>query len=77
MFGVKNEIKGSEVVKMFKKAFGEFSMSTPRVYEWSKRFLEGREDVDDNIRTGILAHQFLMKMCQKSRKLCVPIVESL
>ena len=51
-FCVKNEIKCSEVVRMLKKAFGEFSMSTSRDYEWYKRFKKGGEDVDDDIRTG-------------------------
>ena len=27
-------------------------MSQPRVYEWYKRFREGREDVEDDARSG-------------------------
>jgi len=46
------ELSVNEVAKMLEKAFGEISMSTPRIYEWYKRFKEGREDVDDDRRTG-------------------------
>ncbi|KAM0734093.1 Protein GVQW3 [Formica fusca] len=37
---------------MLKKAFGDDTMSQPRVYEWYKRFQEGREDIEDDARSG-------------------------
>lgn len=37
---------------MLKKAFGDDTMSQPRVYEWYKRFQEGREDIEDDERSG-------------------------
>lgn len=51
-FCVKNGIKCSEAFKMLKKAFGNNTMSQPRVYEWYKRFQEGREDIEDDARSG-------------------------
>ena len=37
---------------MLKKASSNDAMSQPRIYEWHKRFLEGREDVEDDARSG-------------------------
>ena len=37
---------------MLTKAYGEFAMSKTRVYEWYKRFQDGREDVEDDERPG-------------------------
>ena len=37
---------------MLKKAYGESSMSKTRVYEWYKRFQDGREDVEDDEHLG-------------------------
>jgi len=51
-FCYKNGIKCSNVVEMLNIAFGESAMSKTRVYEWYKRFQEGREDVEDDERLG-------------------------
>ena len=37
---------------MLTKAYGESAMSKTRVYEWYKRFQDGREDVEDDGRPG-------------------------
>ena len=37
---------------MLTKAYGESAMSKKRVYEWYKRFQDGREDVEDDERPG-------------------------
>ena len=37
---------------MLNIAFGESAMSKTRVYEWYKRFQEGREEVEDDERPG-------------------------
>ena len=37
---------------MLTKAYGESAMSKTRVYEWYKRFQDGREDVEDDERSG-------------------------
>ena len=51
-FCVKNEIKCNKVWEMLTKAYGESAMSKTRVYEWYKRFQDGREDVEDDERSG-------------------------
>ena len=51
-FCVKNEIKCNKVCEMLTKAYGESAMSKTRVYEWYKRFQDGREDVEDDERPG-------------------------
>ena len=37
---------------MLTQAYGESAMSKRRVYEWYKRFQDGREDVEDDERPG-------------------------
>ena len=37
---------------MLTEAYGESAMSETRVYEWYKRFQNGREDVEDEERPG-------------------------
>ena len=37
---------------MLTKAYGESVMSKTRIYEWYKRFQDGREDVEDDERPG-------------------------
>ena len=51
-FSVKNEIKCNKVCEMLTKAYGESATSKTRVYEWSDRFQDGREDVEDDERPG-------------------------
>ena len=51
-FCVKNGIKCSETLKMLTVAYGESALSTKNVYKWYKLFQDGREDVDDEPRSG-------------------------
>jgi len=37
---------------MLQKAYGESAMKKTSVYEWYKRFQDGREDVEDDERSG-------------------------
>lgn len=37
---------------MLKEVFGDNAMSRARVFEWHKRFYEGREEVEDDERSG-------------------------
>ena len=37
---------------MLTKAYGDSAMIKTRVYEWYKRFQDGREDVEDDERPG-------------------------
>ncbi|KAE9536204.1 hypothetical protein AGLY_007427 [Aphis glycines] len=51
-FCVKNEIKCNKVCEMLQKAYGQSVMKKTSVYEWYKRFQDGREDVEDDERSG-------------------------
>nr|CAH7745967.1 unnamed protein product [Callosobruchus chinensis] len=42
----------SECFQLLKEVFGDNCMSRTRVFEWHKRFSEGREEVEDDERTG-------------------------
>ena len=37
---------------MLRDVYGDSSMSRTRVFEWHKRFVEGREDVEDDPKSG-------------------------
>lgn len=51
-FLVKLGKNGAETLEMLRKVYGGETMSEARVYEWHKRFREGREDVHDDKKTG-------------------------
>ncbi|UYV68990.1 CLCN3 [Cordylochernes scorpioides] len=51
-FCVKNGFKGAEIFWMLQTAYGDAIMSQRRVFEWYKRFKEGREETADNERSG-------------------------
>ena len=42
----------TETLKMLRDVYGDSSMSRTRVFEWHKRFVEGREDVEDDLKSG-------------------------
>jgi transposase len=42
----------SETLQMLTEACGANAMKTSSIFEWHKRFKEGREDVKDDERTG-------------------------
>nr|CAH7743651.1 unnamed protein product [Callosobruchus chinensis] len=44
--------KGINWNQLLKEVFGDNCMSRTRVFEWHKRFSEGREEVEDDERTG-------------------------
>ncbi|UYV80208.1 hypothetical protein LAZ67_18002015 [Cordylochernes scorpioides] len=50
-FCVKNGFKGAEIFWMSQTAYGDAVMSRRRVFEWYKRFKEGREETADNERS--------------------------
>ncbi|GFW68622.1 protein GVQW3 [Trichonephila clavipes] len=43
---------GTETYEMMKTAFGEEAMSRAGVFEWLRRFKEGRQSVNSNPRSG-------------------------
>ncbi|UYV81051.1 hypothetical protein LAZ67_19002654 [Cordylochernes scorpioides] len=51
-FCVKNGFKEAEIFWMLQTAYGDAIMSRRRVFEWYKRFKEGREETADNERSG-------------------------
>ena len=42
----------SDALGMLQEVYGDETMSRSRVFEWHKRFKEGREDVEDDSRSG-------------------------
>jgi hypothetical protein len=42
----------SETLQMLTEAYGADAMKTSSIFEWHKRFKEGREGVKDDERTG-------------------------
>ena len=42
----------TESLKMLRDVYGDSSMSRTRVFEWHKRYVEGREDVEDDPKSG-------------------------
>lgn len=51
-FLVKLKKTPTECYKLLKEAYGENSLSRARVFEWYKRFSEGRESSEDDQRPG-------------------------
>jgi len=51
-FCVKLGRNGAETFEMLRTAFGEQCLSRARIFEWYKRFKEGRDSVDDNPQSG-------------------------
>ena len=47
-FCVKLGKTATETMKMLRDVYGDSYMSRTRVFEWRKRFVEGREDVEDD-----------------------------
>jgi len=55
------KLKCNKVCEMLTKAYGESAMSKTRIYEWYKRFQDGRENVKMTNDPDVQAHQQLMK----------------
>ena len=51
-FCVKLNKSASETHHLLKEAYGDEVMSRARVFDWHKRFKEGREDIRDDARSG-------------------------
>ena len=52
-FCVKLGKTSTETLKMLRDVYRDSSMSRTRVFEWHKRFVEGREDVEDDPKSGM------------------------
>ncbi len=51
-FLVKSGVKPTEILQKLKAVYGDDCMSKTRVFEWARRFREGRESVEDDPREG-------------------------
>ena len=51
-FCVKLGRNGTETFEILRTAFDEQCLNRARIFEWHKRFKEGRDSVDDNPRSG-------------------------
>lgn len=51
-FLVKLGKTATESLSLLRHVYGDSTMSRARVFEWHKRFTEGREETDDNSRPG-------------------------
>jgi transposase len=51
-FCVKLNTAATETFEMLKRAYGEECSSRTSVFEWHKRFKEGRESLQDDVRKG-------------------------
>ena len=51
-FCVKPGKTATEILKMLCKVYGDSSMTRTRVFAWYKLFVEGREDVEDDPKSG-------------------------
>ena len=51
-FLVKLKKSATECYQLLKEVFGDNTLSRTRVFEWHRRFSEGREEVEDDERPG-------------------------
>ena len=51
-FCVKLGKTATETLKMLRDVYGDSSMSSTGVFQWHKRFVEGREDMEDDPKSG-------------------------
>ncbi|GFY05525.1 protein GVQW3 [Trichonephila clavipes] len=51
-FLVKLKKTPTECYKLLQEAYGDYSLSRARVFEWCKRFSQGRESTEDDQRPG-------------------------
>ena len=51
-FAVNSIFSATKTVELIQKAYGDAALSRTTIFEWHKRFREGRESVKDNERSG-------------------------
>jgi transposase len=56
---------------MLQKAYGESAMIKTSVYEWYKRFHDGREDVEDDERSGRPSTSIIHENVKKVKKMVI------
>ena len=60
----------TEALKLLQEVYGDDTMSKTRLFEWHRRFKEGREELEDLHRSGGLPHAEQMKMLSVWDKKC-------
>lgn len=68
-FCVKLSKSGTETFETIKKSFEDEVMSRSKTFEWHKRFIEGREDINDDSRAGRPSTSRNVEMVAKVRKI--------
>jgi len=61
-FCVKLNENAKETYEKLKRAYGEHALSRTQVFRWHNAYLDGRESVEDEPRSGNLARQKRTKM---------------
>jgi len=74
-FLVKLKKTAAESFRVLCEVYGEECLSRARVFEWHKRFCSGREDVEDDDRSGRPTTSSTTKTLKKSTKLFGKIVD--
>ena len=67
----------SEALKMLQEVYRQETMSRLHVFEWHKRFKEGREEVEDDARSGRPSSSRTEDNVERVRQKCVKTVELL
>ena len=61
-FCVKLNKSATEIFASLTKAYGDATLSRTMIFKWHKAFKEGREDVEDDPRSGRPISQQMIKM---------------
>ncbi len=69
VFLVKENVKGSEIVKRLQDVFSDQALSPACVYEWIKRIKGGRDSLEDENRSGRPATSTSESLCESVRAL--------
>ena len=65
----------SEALRMLQEVYGQETMSRSRVFEWHKHFKEGREEVEDDARSGRPSSSRTEDNVERVRQKCVKTIE--
>ena len=55
IFVTKFSITKTGILKMLQEVYGDFSKSRTTVFEWHKKFVEGRENMENDPKSGRLS----------------------
>ena len=75
-FCVKLGKMATETFNMLLEVYGDSCMSRTRVFEWHKRFVDGRLSVEDDAKLEGLAASKLMSTSKRCENWCAPTTAS-